>query len=143
MAERINAIAVFARTAPEQKVCIIKALKTDGHVAAMTGDGEIADIGIAMGISGTDVAKEAASMVLTDDNFSIIVKAVKEGRGIYDNMVKFVRFQSSTNIGATLCRRSSIVRYAGAVYRRAIAVDQHHHERPVGDVAGSRSGPQR
>ncbi|MFL6067684.1 MAG: HAD-IC family P-type ATPase, partial [Gaiellaceae bacterium] len=102
----IDGIGVIARVTPEDKVRLVETLKRRGHVVAMTGDGvndapalKRADIGIAMGITGTEVSKEAAAMILTDDDFSTIVKAVRIGRGLYDNLKKYIEFQMGVLIG--------------------------------------------
>ena len=109
MLRHVSSISVYARVSAEHKMRVVQAWKKHNQIVAMTGDGvndapavKAADIGIAMGVTGTDVTKEASDMVLTDDNFTSIVNAVEEGRGIFDNIQKFVHFLLSSNAGEVL-----------------------------------------
>ncbi|XP_062584876.1 calcium-transporting ATPase type 2C member 1-like isoform X1 [Saccostrea cucullata] len=114
----IQGVTIFYRTTPKHKLKIVKALQSNGHVVGMTGDGvndavalKSADIGISMGITGTDVSKEAADMILVDDNFTVILSAIEEGKGIFYNIRNFVRFQLSTSIAAlTLITLSTVMK---------------------------------
>lgn len=116
LVEAARLTTVFARVEPEQKLRLVQALQADGHVVAMTGDGvndapalRMANIGIAMGLSGTEVAKEASDMLLTDDNFASIKAAVEEGRGVYDNLLKFITWTLPTNFGEGLVILAAIL----------------------------------
>jgi P-type Ca2+ transporter type 2C len=121
--DAIDGVGVIARVTPEDKVRLVDMLKRRGHIVAMTGDGvndapalKRADIGIAMGITGTEVSKEAAAMILTDDDFSTIVKAVEIGRGLYDNLKKYIQFQMGCLIGfITMFLGASIFNVVGGV----------------------------
>ena len=115
LAARIENLRVFARVSPAHKVKIVNALREKGHIVSMTGDGvndapslKIADIGVSMGITGTDVARSASDMVLSDDNFATIERAISEGRGIYSNIKKSVLFLLSSNFGEIITMTAAI-----------------------------------
>jgi Ca2+-transporting ATPase len=165
LAQAIATTSIFARTSPEHKMKIIRALQSRGDVVAMTGDGvndapalKKADIGISMGLLGTDVAKEAADMILTDDNFATILNAIEEGKGIFYNIQNFLTFQLSTSAAAlSLVLLSTFLGFKNPLnamqilwisksycsfqpYSPANRATRHHHGRPPGTVSRRRAG---
>ena len=150
---RIDDIGVIARVAPEDKVRLVEILRRKGHIVAMTGDGvndapalKAADIGVAMGITGTEVSKEAAVMILTDDNFATIVNAVEQGRALYDNLMRYIRFQMASLFGfiATFLGREHLQHpRRRAVPAPADPLDQLHRDRLPGGRPRLQQAPRR